>query len=87
MAGSIEEELKKIKQRNTRVEADKAWETSNFRKGIIAIFTYMFAAAFLVLIKKPNPYLNALIPVIGFWFSTLVLPPLKKIWIERYYKR
>ena len=37
----LEREIGKIKQRNKKVEADKAWETSTTRKAIISIFTYL----------------------------------------------
>ena len=43
---NLEQEIKKIKQRNDKVEADKAWETSNFRKIIIAILTYFVIVLF-----------------------------------------
>ena len=35
----IEAELAAIKERNKRVEADKAWETSTFRRLLIAAGT------------------------------------------------
>lgn len=37
----LEKEIPQIKERNKRVEADKAWETSTSRKIIIAIATYI----------------------------------------------
>jgi len=39
-AGSLKIEIEKIKGRNRRVEADKAWETSLTRKILIAVLTY-----------------------------------------------
>ena len=38
---SLEKELEKIKKRNKRVEADKAWEISKFRTFIVLLFTYL----------------------------------------------
>jgi len=40
----IEEEIKGIKFRNKRVEAEKAWETSLFRISLIAVITYIAAS-------------------------------------------
>ncbi|MEK7615775.1 MAG: hypothetical protein AAB420_01035 [Patescibacteria group bacterium] len=39
----IEERIKTIEARNTRVETDKAWETSWTRRLSIAIATYIIA--------------------------------------------
>jgi|GEM_PF-4648949 len=36
----IEQEIFRIKERNWRVEIDKKWETSWFRRLLIIIFTY-----------------------------------------------
>jgi len=80
---SLEVEIKKIKARNSRVEADKAWETSFTRRGIIAIGTYMFSVVFLVTIKAPEPALSALIPATAFLISSLTLPQLKEWWLSR----
>jgi len=33
----LEKSIKKIEKRNKKVEADKSWETSNFRKVSVAI--------------------------------------------------
>jgi hypothetical protein len=85
--GEMENELKKIKERNARVEADKAWETSKTRQLVIAVITYLFAYAFLLLINAPNPQLNALVPVIGFAIATLTLPPLKEWWLKSIYRK
>lgn len=78
----MKKEIIDIKERNRRVEMDKAWETSKTRKFIIAITTYFFVVIFLYLINAPYPFLNAFIPVIGFILSTLTLPFFKKIWIK-----
>ena len=45
MKKSLEKELEAIKERNKRVEADKAWETSKNRRGIIAAATAACMAA------------------------------------------
>ncbi len=78
--------ISKILERNSRVEADKAWETSKTRKLVIALITYIFAVIFLYYIGAKNPFLNAFIPVGGFLISTLTMSFLKKIWIKKVYK-
>lgn len=78
----IERVLKQIEDRNQRVEADKAWEISLFRKGTISLTTYIVAAAALVSIGSARPFLDALIPVVGYILSTQSLPFLKKWWLK-----
>lgn len=75
---SIEDILK----RNTRVELDKAWETSYTRRGMIVAITYIAACVFLKLTGNATPFINALVPVGGYLFSTLSLPIVKHWWIQ-----
>ncbi|MEW6035806.1 MAG: hypothetical protein AB1529_04280 [Candidatus Micrarchaeota archaeon] len=77
----LEAEIAAIKQRNARVEADKAWETSLARKAIIAAGTYSFSALLLLSINAENALLAALVPSAGFILSTLTLPVLKGWWL------
>jgi membrane protease YdiL (CAAX protease family) len=79
---NIEKELTLIKERNVRVEAEKAWETSIFRKATIAVITYVLATFILYFIGVQNFFLSALIPTIGYILSTLSLPFIKRWWIE-----
>ena len=81
---NVEQEIEIIKQRNKRVENDKAWEVSGARKIFIAICTYIVAAVWLVIIRDTNPFLKALVPAVGFLLSTLSLPFVKNWWIEKY---
>jgi len=81
------DEIKKIKERNLRVEADKAWETSRTRKAIIAVLTYLVVVVFLHVINDPNPWFNAAVPTAGFMLSTLSLDIFKRIWLNKVYKR
>ena len=82
---NVQKELKQIAERNKRVEADKAWEVSGFRMGIILVFTYVIALLFMVIAGIENPWLGALVPVIGYFLSTLSLPSLKKWWLGNLY--
>jgi preprotein translocase subunit SecF len=78
----ISEEIKTIKERNVRVELDKAWETSITRKVIIAILTYFVVVIFFFFAGLPKPWINSIVPSIAFLISTLTLPLFKKIWIK-----
>lgn len=81
--GQLEERVFRIESRNKSVEADKAWEISWTRRALIALFTYIVVGIFLTLIRVANPWINALVPVIGFTLSTVSLPFFKRLWIDR----
>lgn len=83
----LEEEINKIKERNIRVEADKAWEMSWFRKLLIAVFTYLVIAIFFVFAGVANPFINAIVPALAFILSTASLSFLKDFWKKYIYKR
>jgi sterol desaturase/sphingolipid hydroxylase (fatty acid hydroxylase superfamily) len=85
MPSKIEKEIAKIKKRNKKVEADKVWETSLTRRLLIALMTYLFIVMFLWIIDISYPWLNAIVPTLGFLLSTLSLPFVKKIWLRRFY--
>lgn len=78
------EEINTIKERNRRVEKDKAWEVSWTRRGFIAMITYIIASIIFVLLKSDIPLLNAFIPTVGYILSTLSLPFVKKWWLKSY---
>jgi len=84
---TIEERILKIEKRNKRVELDKAWETSVFRKVIIAILTYIAVASLFFFADLPNPFVNSIIPTLAFILSTLSLPYFKRKWIESRYNK
>ena len=77
----LEKEIKKIQERNKKVELDKAWETSWTRRIGIMILTYIVVIIYSYVIKKfDNIFLSSLVPVIGFTLSTLSLKLVRKIW-------
>jgi len=78
----IKDEIKNIKERNKRVELDKAWETSLTRKIIIAVLTYIVIVIFFYFAELPKPFINSIVPSLAFIISTLSLPIFKKIWIN-----
>lgn len=78
---NVEQEIKKIQERNKRVEKDKAWETSWTRRICIMILTYIVVITYSYIIKKyDNILLSSLVPVIGFTLSTLSLRLVRKVW-------
>lgn len=78
---NLEKEIKKIQERNKRVELDKKWETSWTRKICIMILTYIIVIIYSYLIRNNNNILlSSLVPVIGFTLSTLSLKLVRKIW-------
>lgn len=83
----IIKEIKGIKERNKKVETDKAWEISFTRRGLLASFTYLAISLYMNAILLPNPWLNAIIPSIAFLLSTLTLPTFKKIWEKYIHKK
>jgi len=84
---SLNKEIEKIKERNKKVEIDKAWETSKTRRFLLAIFTYLAIGFYLQAIKIDRPWLNAIVPSIGFLLSTLTLPFFKEVWKKWVYKK
>jgi len=78
----VQQEIEKIKARNNKVELDKKWEKSITRKSSILIFTYITMSIFMHAIKVEAPFINAIIPTLGFWLSTLSLPAIKSIWLK-----
>ncbi|PIY71494.1 hypothetical protein COY88_00010 [Candidatus Roizmanbacteria bacterium CG_4_10_14_0_8_um_filter_35_28] len=82
----LEKEISAIKARNKKVEIDKAWETSLTRKIILIIFTYIAIGLYLQTVQIDRPWLNAIVPTLGFFLSTLTLPYLKRVWKRYFYK-
>jgi len=78
----IQKDIAEIKARNVRVETEKAWETSLFRKVLIAILTYIVIVLFFFFAGLPKPFLGAIVPTVGFLFSTLSISFAKKYWVN-----
>ena len=77
----LEKEIKEIKERNKRVELDKAWETSWTRRLFICILTYIVVVIYSKLINQINNiWLSSLVPVIGFTLSTFSLKIVRNVW-------
>ena len=78
----IEKRILAIESRNKKVELDKAWETSNTRKLIIATLTYVVIVLLFFSSDIKNPFVNAIVPTLGFLLSTLSLSFFKKLWLN-----
>lgn len=84
---NLEKRVEKIENRNKRVEADKAWETSWMRKILIAILTYAVIVIFFHFANLSKPLVNAIVPTLGFLLSTLTLSIAKNKWVNRFNKK
>lgn len=82
----LKNEIDEIKNRNKRVEADKAWETSWTRKILILALTYIVIVIFFFVAKLPDPFINAIVPSMAFVLSTLTIPVFKKWWLNKIHK-
>ena len=76
----MRKKLKKIQERNKRVELDKAWETRKTRKISIAILTYLAMVLVMYSLDMSNPFVGAIIPTLGFTLSTFSLDFIKEFW-------
>lgn len=81
---SIEERLEAIEARNRKVEADKKWEGSNYRRLLIMTITYLLIGTYMVILGVNRPWLNAVIPTTGYALSTLTLGLVKQWWVKRH---
>lgn len=84
MNENLQKEIEELKTRNNRVEADKAWETSEFRIFSLTVITYIVAVIVFYLIGTKNYFLNALIPTVGYFLSMQSLPFIKRWWVRKY---
>lgn len=76
----LEARVATIEKRNRSVEQDKAWETSWTRRVSIAVLTYLVVLGYLFMIGNDQPFVNALVPPVGFILSTLVLKSIRNAW-------
>lgn len=73
----LKNEIDEIKERNKRVDLDKAWETSWTRRLLILVLTYFVVVIFFFVAKLPDPFVSSLVPTLGFFLSTLTIPWVK----------
>lgn len=82
----LEEEINKIKERNKRVETEKAWETSWTRRVTITVMTYLVVSTFFYFAGDPEPLEQAFVPSLAFVLSILSAPLMKKMWLKHVHK-
>lgn len=83
----LEKRVVKIENRNRKVEQDKAWETSYSRRILLVAFTYLTISLYMKYVLHIEPWLNAIIPTLGFFLSTLTLPIFKVLWKKYIYEK
>ncbi|HEY5442617.1 MAG TPA: hypothetical protein VIJ68_03700 [Candidatus Saccharimonadales bacterium] len=80
---NLEERVAKLEARNRRVEGDKAWEVSWARRLSIMLLIYITIVFYLHFVIHINPWVNGLVPVIGYFVSTFTVSLLKRRWLAR----
>lgn len=84
----LEKEIKRIQERNKKVELDKSWETSWTRKICIMVLTYIVVVTYSYVIRNfDNIFMSSLVPVIGFTLSTLSLKLVRNTWEKKINKK
>ncbi|MEX1061859.1 MAG: hypothetical protein WEC39_02005 [Patescibacteria group bacterium] len=76
----LEKEVTSLKERNARVETDKAWEISLTRTISVSLVTYAVTAFVFYLIGVGSYLLSALVPATAYFISVQSLPALKRWW-------
>ncbi len=83
---NLEQEIQQIRERNLRVETDKAWETSWTRRLIILVLTYIVMVIFFYFADIQRPFVNAIVPALAFVLSTISIPMFKESWLKKIHK-
>jgi hypothetical protein len=79
----VENELAAIRNRNYRVESNKAWEKSRVRLFSITGITYVTMVLVFLVLDSSRPFVDALVPTTGFFLSNLSLSFLRALLEER----
>lgn len=82
MSKDLEKRIAAIEARNKKVEFDKAWEVSWTRRIFIMVIIYATIGVYLHFVVHISPWINGLVPVIGYILSTITIERLKKWWIK-----
>ncbi len=78
----LETRIAAIEERNAKVGLDKDWEGSITRRALLMFFTYASVSLYFLFLGIDRPFLNAVVPTLGFMLSTLTLPVFKSVWIH-----
>lgn len=79
----LQKDVEAIKLRNNRVEKEKAWETSWVRRISVIVVTYLVMSLIFSVILVDRPFINAIIPTMGYFLSTFSIGLLKDWWMKR----
>jgi len=79
----LKKRITALEARNRKVETNKKWETSYTRRVLLFLFTYIAIGLYMWAIAVPRPWLNAIVPSVGFLLSTLTLPYFKNWWLRK----
>ncbi len=79
----LKRDIEEIKKRNKKVELEKAWETSFTRKCTIIFLTYLIMVMVFTIIKVEKPFINAIIPTLGYFLSTVSIGVIERKWKEK----
>lgn len=73
-------QIQEIKDRNSRVEINKRWETSKTRFLSLTLIMYITMVLLFYVINSMKPFQDALIPTIGYMLSTFSLNLIRSAW-------
>lgn len=79
----LQSEIEAIKERNRRVEMDKAWETSKTRTAFVALSSFILIYIAMKLVGADHPLSNALISTVAYLLSTSTYGILKSWWLRQ----
>jgi hypothetical protein len=80
----MKKQIRDLRYRNYTKDKGKKFEGSYTRVGFIMIITYITLSWYMYLIGVGAPFLNAIVPTVGFNLSTWSLPSVKKAWMAFY---
>lgn len=83
----LQAEIEALKARNKRVEANKKWETSGFRRVLVALLTYVVMVIFMMVAQFEKPFVGAIIPAIAYLISMSTLNFFKGWWTQKLNKK
>lgn len=64
----------------TITDLAKEVEASGERRMLVALLTYITMVIFMKSIQVNQPFLNAIVPTLGFLLSTLTMEKAKRLW-------
>ena len=78
----LQTEIEALQQRNFDKDRGKEFESSYTRVFFLMFVTYWTLFGYMYIIDTNNPWLDAIVPTVGFNISTWGLPVVKEYWIQ-----